>query len=396
MVLYECVFRKREFIGMIPLSIPNISGKEGKYLQECIESNFVSSVGPFVDRFEEDVLKASGGRSAVATASGTAGLFLALTALGVRRGDLVVLPSFTFIASANAIAHCGAVPWLFDVEARSWTLDPGQVKECLALQTDRRDGELIHIASGRRIGAIMPVYTFGTPADMDAFKIISKEYQLPLIADAAAALGASYRERNLGELADLTVFSFNGNKTITSGGGGMVVGGEKSLLKRIRHLSTQARLGPHYDHDEVGFNYRMTNLQAAVGCAQLERLDEFVSAKRSIAKKYNQAFMGIPGAGIFPKVVYAKSACWFSGVTINKPILKEVNSLCQKMRENGIEGRTFWKPVHLQAPYSESPYTSFDITESFWSNILTLPCSTNLTDDDQRKVIDVVSRLLKN
>ena len=381
---------------MIPLSIPNISGKEGKYLQECVESNFVSSVGPFVDRFEEDVMKASGARGAVATASGTAGLFLALKAVGVRRGDLVILPSYTFVASANAIAHCGAVPWLFDVEARSWTLDSGQVKECLALQTERHEGELIHLKSGRRIGAIMPVYTFGIPADMDAFKGISEEYQLPLVADAAPALGASYRGRNLGELADLTVFSFNGNKTITSGGGGMVVGGVEVLLKRIRHLSTQARIGPHYDHDEVGFNYRMTNLQAAVGCAQLERLDEFVLAKRSIAKKYNQAFMEIPGAGIFPEVTYAESACWFSGITINKPILKEVNYLCQQMCENGVEGRTFWKPIHLQVPYSESPYTSFDVTESFWSSILTLPCSTNLTDDDQRKVIDVVSRLLKN
>ena len=381
---------------MIPLSIPNISGKEGKYLQECIESNFVSSVGPFVDRFEEDLMKASGARAAVATASGTAGLFLALKVLGVRRRDLVILPSYTFIASANAIAHCGAVPWLFDVDVRSWTLDSNQVKESLALQTERREGELIHLKSGRRIGAIMPVYTFGTPADMDALKDIADEYQLPLVADAAAALGARYRGRNLGELADLTVFSFNGNKTITSGGGGMVVGGEKVLLQSIRHLSTQARKGPHYDHDEVGFNYRMTNLQAAVGCAQLERLDEFVSAKRNITKKYNRAFIGIPGVGIFPEATYAESACWFSGITINKPILKEVNSLCQQMRENGIEGRTFWKPIHLQIPYSQSPYNSFDVTESFWSSILTLPCSTNLTNDDQKKVIDVVTRLLKS
>jgi aminotransferase in exopolysaccharide biosynthesis len=381
---------------MIPLAIPNISGNEGKYLQECVDNNFVSSVGPFVDRFEDDVAKASGAQHAVATASGTSGLLLALIAVGVRRDDLVILPSYTFIASANAIAHSGAMPWLFDVEARSWTLDPAQVKECLASQTERREGELIHRESGRRVGAIMPVYTFGTPADMEAFQIIAKEFQLPLVADAAAALGASYQKQNLGEQADLTVFSFNGNKTITCGGGGMVVGGQEHLLKRIRHLSTQARLGPDYDHDEVGFNYRMTNLQAAVGCAQLERLDEFVSAKRSIANKYNQAFMGIPGAGIFPEVSYAESACWFSGITINKPILKGVNSLCQQMRENGIGGRTFWKPVHLQAPYSESPYTSFDVTESFWSSILTLPCSTSLTDDDQRKVIDVVSRLLKN
>jgi len=381
---------------MISLAIPNISGKEGEYLQECVDSNFVSSVGPFVDRFEEAVAKASGAQGAVATTSGTSGLHLALISVGVRRDDLVILPSFTFIASANAIAHSGAIPWLFDVEARSWTLDPSQVKKQLASQTERRGGELIHRESGRRVGAIMPVYTLGMPADMDAFRSISEEFQLPLVADAAAALGARYQERNLGKLADLTVFSFNGNKTVTCGGGGCVVGEQERLLKRIRHLSTQARSGPHYNHDEVGFNCRMTNLQAAVGCAQLERLEEFVSAKRCIARLYNQAFSGVPGVGFLPKVTYAESACWFSGITINKPVLKDVSFLCQQMRERGIEGRTFWKPIHLQGPYGESPFASFNVTEQLWFRILTLPCSTNLTEENQRKVIDTVSKLLQN
>ena len=381
---------------MIPLAVPNISGNEGEYLRECVDSNFVSSVGPFVDRFEEAAVKASEAQFAVATASGTTGLHLALIAVGVRRDDLVILPSFTFIAGANAIAHSGAMPWLFDVEARSWTLDPAQVKEHLASQTEWRRGELIHRESGRRVAAIMPVYTLGMPADMDSFRSISEEFQLPLVADAAAALGARYRGRNLGKLADLTVFSFNGNKTVTCGGGGCVVGEQEHLLKRIRHLSTQARSGPHYDHDEVGFNCRMTSLQAAVGCAQLERLGEFVSAKRCIANLYNQAFREIPGIGFLPEVSYAESACWFSGITINKPVLKDVSLLCQQMRERGIEGRTFWKPIHLQKPYGESPFASLDVTERFWFRILTLPCSTNLTEEDQRKVIAVVSELLQN
>ena len=379
---------------MIPLAIPNVSGKEGEYLRECVDSNFVSSVGPFVERFEEAVAKASGAQFAAATTSGTSGLHLALIAVGVRRDDLVILPSFTFIASANAITHSGATPWLFDVEARSWTLDPAQVKECLAAQTERHGGELIHRKSRRRVGAIMPVYTLGMPADMDAFRSISEEFRLPLVADAAAALGARYRGQNLGKLADLTVFSFNGNKTITCGGGGCVVGEQERLLQRIQHLSTQARSEPRCNHDEVGFNYRMTNLQAAVGCAQLERLEELVLAKRGIAKLYNQAFMGMAGVGFLPEVTYAESACWFSGITINKPDLKDVSLLCQQMREQGIEGRTFWKPIHLQEPYSESPFTSFDVTERFWFRILTLPCSTNLTEKDQRKVIAVVSEIV--
>ena len=175
-----------------------------------------------------------------------------------------------------------------------------------------------------------------------------------------------------------------------------MVGEQERLLKCIRHLSTQARSGPHYSHDEVGFNYRMTNLQAAVGCAQLERLEEFVSVKRCIAKLYKQAFMGTPGIGFLPEVTYAESACWFSGITINKPDLKDVSLLCQQMYKQGVEGRTFWKPIHLQEPYGESPFASFDVTERFWFRVLTLPCSTNLTEEDQRKVIAVVSKLLQN
>ena len=227
---------------MIPLAVPNLGGNEARYLQECVETNFVSSVGPFVDRFEAMVAEASGASHAVATSSGTTGLHAALTALGVGRDDLVVLPSFTFIASANAISHCGATPWLLDVCGDSWTLDVAQLARVLETQAERRDGDLVHRESGRRVAALMPVYTLGLPAEMEPLVRVAMRHGLPVVADAAAALGARYRGRAVGALgADLSVFSFNGNKTVTAGGGGVVVGEDEALCARVRHLTTTAR-----------------------------------------------------------------------------------------------------------------------------------------------------------
>jgi perosamine synthetase len=379
---------------MIPLAVPNISGKEGAYLQECVTSGFVSSVGPFVTRLEAMAAEAGGSAHAVATSSGTSGLHLALTAIGVERGDLVIAPSFTFIASANAISHCGASPWLFDVSEEHWTLDAAQVKVALGQQTVREGRRLIHRESGRRVGAILAVHTLGQPADMDALRAVATDFSLPLVADAAAALGAEYKGGRVGALADLSVYSFNGNKTVTAGGGGMVVGENAELLRWCRHLSTTARAGIDYEHDAVGFNYRMTNLQAAVGCAQMERLDEFVAAKRRIDARYREAFAGVAGLARFPVVPWAQSACWFSGVLINSGRFPAVRDICKQLRERGVEARTFWKPVHLQTPYAATPRATQNICENIWSRILTLPCSTNLTQQEQDTVIAALQEIL--
>ena len=203
---------------MIPLVVPNLNGREAEYLQQCIKTTFVSSIGPFVERFEGVVANATGVSQAVAVSSGTSGLHAALVAVGVGRDDLVVLPSFTFIASANAIAYCGASPWLFDVTEESWTLDPALLTKHFETETYQKNGRLIHKETGRRVAAVMPVYTFGMPADMDAIVKIANDYNLPVIADGAAALGATYKGRLSGNLgADLTIYSFNGNKTVTTG-----------------------------------------------------------------------------------------------------------------------------------------------------------------------------------
>lgn len=377
---------------MIPLAVPNLAGREAEYLQECITSTFVSTVGPFVGRFEAMVAEASGAKYAVATSAGTTALHAALVASGVQRGDLVIAPSFTFIASVAAIAHCGAQPWLFDVAADSWTLDPQLLAATLEAETERtKDGSLRHRPTGQRVAAILPVYTLGIPADMDPIVVLAEQYGLPIVADAAAALGTSYKSRPSGALgADFTMFSFNGNKTVTAGGGGAIVTDDQAKAKLFRHLTTTARVGADYDHDMVGFNYRMTNLQAAVGCAQMENLDLFLNAKQRIAITYRDAFAGLDMVEPFPDPDYVRNGHWFAGVVFSRDFAGHLPELRGRLREAGIDARPFWKPAHLQSPYADAPHSSMPVSDDIWPRVLTLPCSTGLSQSDQEKVIDSV------
>lgn len=379
----------------IPLAVPNLTGNERAYLNRCIDTTFVSSVGEFVNQIEKMTAEKCNARYGVATSSGTTGLHLALTGVGVKRDELVVVPTFTFIASANAVAHCGAAPWLMDISEASWTLDAEQVERELAEKTVWRDSRLIHRDSGRRVAAIMPVYTMGNVPDMDRLRKIAAQYYLPLIADAAAALGARYKEKNIGELADLSVISFNGNKTVTAGGGGMVVGNNEELMKKLKHLSTTARVSAEYDHDAVGFNYRMTNIQAAVGCAQMEQMEEFVAKKRRIRGFYDEAFAEVENLSLFPIPQDVESACWFSGIVLNQGGLEQVKSLCAKLGEKGIEARSFWKPVHLQKPYQAAVKAdSLANSANLWNRIVTLPCSTNISEEELEYVAETVKEIL--
>lgn len=379
---------------MIPLAVPNLAGKEREYLNECIDTTFVSTVGPFVSRFESMISQASGYAHTVATSAGTTGLHAALLAVGVEPGNLVIVPGLSFIATANAVAHAHAQPWLLDISADTWTLDPARLAEALAQETSPGDdGRPVHRASGKRVAAILPVYTLGVPADMDAISAIARQYGLPIVADGAAGLGATYKHRPLGQTgADLTMFSFNGNKTVTAGGGGAVSGNDEALVKLVRHLTTTARVGADYDHDRVGFNYRMTNLQAAVGCAQMELLDRFVAKKQAIARFYDEAFRDLPNTTPFPSPDYAESACWFSGFSLKSG---DSTSLRLALREQGIDARPFWKPIHFQAPFANCPRGSLHVCEDVWQRIVTLPCSTGITDEELATVAQAVRRELK-
>lgn len=382
---------------MIHLAVPNLTGNEKKYLDDCIDTTYVSSVGEYVNRFEAMVAEATESATAVATSSGTTGIHAALTAAGVKHGELVIIPSFTFIASANAVRHCGADTWLMDISTSDWCLDPDLVQHEIEVHCEiRNDGQLYHKKSNKRIAALMPVYTLGNIPNMEQFRVIADKYNLPLIVDAACALGAKHNGQNFGVLADLSVLSFNGNKAVTCGGGGAVIGSNQEMLQHVRHLTTTARVGAEYDFDEVGFNFRMTNIQAAVGVAQMERLNDFIEKKRYVRKYYRKALSELQEQGITFFPTTDGSSCWFSGIVLPEGAnLERVREICGRLKENGIEARTFWKPVHLQKPYANSPKSKLIIAENLWQRIVTLPCSTNITDKELEKVSEAVKKAVK-
>lgn len=380
---------------MIPMAVPNLNGNEKKYLDNCIDTTFVSSVGEYVNRFEEMVAEATGCEEAVATSCGTTGLHAALTSIGVKHNDLVIIPSFTFIATANAVRHCGADPWMMEIKESDWCLDANIVKKEIERNCRMSDdGRLMHKDSNRCVSALMPVYTLGNIPDMDLFRAIADEYNLPLIVDAACAIGAKYKGQDFGSLSDLSILSFNGNKTITCGGGGAVIGRDQETVKHVRHLTTTARVWPDYDFDEAGFNYRMTNVQAAIGVAQMEKLQEFVNTKRKARDFYSEtlSYLNSKGIGLFPST--EGSSCWFSGLVLPIGSSLEYNKkICMELKKHDIEARPFWKPIHLQKPYSDCPKSNLDYTESLWQRILTLPCSTGITDDELETVVKTVKQV---
>jgi len=378
---------------MIPLAEPDLSGNEAAYLQECIASNYVSSVGPFVERFEALIAQSAGTATAVATCSGTAGLHVALVAIGVGPGDLVVTPAYSFIATANAVAVAGADPWFVDISPASWTLDPEALNAAFARDVVRNGNVAIHRPSGRRVAAILPVHTLGHPADLEAIALVARRYGVPIVADAAAAIGASYRGKPIGAAgADLSVFSFNGNKTITSGGGGAVVGLDSAVVKRVRHLSATARAGTAYQHDAVAFNYRMTNLQAAVGCAQMERLGPIMAAKRGVRARYVAGLAGLNGASVPPAAPWAESAFWINGFELAAASDARRAATVDRLRKDGIDAREFWQPLHRQQPYRGALAETLMISERLATGFIALPSSSNLSAGDQDRVIAACRR----
>lgn len=380
---------------MIPVAVPNLTGNEKKYLCDCIDTTFVSSVGEFVNKFEDMVAKSTRSQYAVATSAGTTGIHTALTAAGVKRDELVIVPTFTFVVTANAIRHCGADPWLMDMSADDWCLDPAKVREEIKNNCEQNGRKLIHKPTGKRVAALMPVYTIGNIPDMDAFRRLADEYKIPLIVDAAYAMGATYKGRPLGGLADASVISFNGNRTVTCGGGGVIVGNNKDLLGHARHLSTNARVWPDYDFDEVGFNYRMTNIQAALGCAQMERLEEFVASKRKTREYYATKLDGLKSKGIsfFPST--DGCSCWYSGIVLPEgSTWQDSKDFCRKMKEKDIEAKTFWKPVHIQPPYRDALCADVSVADNIWQRIIALPCSSGITDEELETVTNAIGAIL--
>jgi perosamine synthetase len=380
----------------IPVAVPNIGGNEWAYIKECLDTGWVSSVGPFVDRFETEFAKYLGVKHAVVTVNGTAALHVALLVAGVRPGDEVLMPSFTFIAPANAVRYCGAWPVFVDAEEATWQMDVGQAVEFMKSRCEWRDGALWNRESGRRIGAILPVHVLGHPVDMGPLLAAAREFQVPVVEDAAESLGAAYRGRPVGRMGTLACFSFNGNKVITTGGGGMIVTDDSALATRARYLSTTAKDdGDEGVHGTVGFNYRLTNLQAAMGCAQLERLDEFVAAKRRIATRYAEAFGDLSGVTPMPEAPWARHAFWMYSVRVNAVAARcTARELRQHLKQAGIDCRSFWQPMHLSPAHAGAQVLGGDVAARLYGEVLSLPCSTGLSEADQDTVISTIRKCL--
>lgn len=382
--------------GFIPLSVPEICGNEWKYVKECLDTNWVSSVGSFVDRFEKLIAERTGTKYAVATVNGTAALHIALLLAGVQTDDEVMVSSLTFIAPANAIRYVGAWPVFVDAEPTYWQLDPGKVAEFLENQCSWDGESLRNQTTGRRVRAILPVHILGHPVDMEPILNAAQKFKLPVIEDATEGLGARYRDKSLGSLGHAGCFSFNGNKIITTGGGGMLVTDNPDWAARARYLTTQAKDDPiEYIHHEVGYNYRLTNVLAAMGCAQAEQLDSFVEAKRRIARRYRERLAELPGVSLPQEADWAFSTFWMYTMLIDEQLCPmDSRKLVRELAALKIQVRPLWQPIHRSPAHGTSNNLNCPTAEMLHRRAISLPCSVGLTPADQNKVIDAVSTLL--
>jgi len=374
-------------VRAIPLAVPSLGGNAARYVQQCLDDNLVSSVGPFVERFEREFAAAVGARHAVACASGTAALHVALRLTGAGPGDQVAVPAFTFIASANAVAYTGASPWLVDSEPRSWNLDADRLHAAVCARAARGDP---------LPAAVEVVHVLGVPADVEPLLDLRARFGIPLVEDAAEALGATWTAgatagRQVGTVGDLGCFSFNGNKVLTTGGGGMIVTDDAELARRARHLTTQAKVpGPGYVHDEVGYNYRLTNLAAALGVAQLERLPDLLAAKRALADRYDAALGGLP-VTLPPRPAGTWPSAWLYSVLLDGAAPGEVAAA---LAARGVTSRRVWPPLHRQAPYAGAPRLGGEVADDLHRRGLSLPSSADLSPADQDRVVAALAEVL--
>jgi perosamine synthetase len=378
--------------GFIPLCVPEIRGNEWTYIKECLDTNFVSSVGPFVDRFERDVAARVGTRYAVACVNGTSALHIALLVTGIQPDDEVLVSTLTFIAPVNAIRYAGAWPVFVDAEPNYWQMDPQKVEDFLTRDCEWVNGELRSKITHRRVRAIMPVHILGHPCDTDPLLELASKYNLIVIEDATESLGAKYKGRVVGHLGDLACLSFNGNKLVTTGGGGMIVTDNEAWARKAKYLTTQAKDDPlEFVHNEIGYNYRLTNIQAALGVAQMEKLDEYIAIKRRIAATYTDAFKDVPGLTPIHEADWAFSVFWMFTILVDEVKYgMDSRALLRRLGANKIQTRPLWQPAHLSPAHHGAYATDCSTAERLNRDALSLPCSVGLKTDDQRRVLDLL------
>ncbi len=382
--------------GFIPLAVPEIRGNEWKYVKECLDTNWVSSVGSFVDRFEDMLAEYVGSKHAVATVNGTAALHVSLLVAGIEPDDEVIVSTLTFVAPVNAIRYVGAWPVFMDAEPDYWQMDPKKLERFLAEECQWKDGVLVNKASGRRVRSIIPVHVLGHPCDMTPIMELANKYGLTVIEDATESLGAGYDGRLLGRFGDIACFSFNGNKLITTGGGGMIVTDNQEWADRARYLTTQAKDDPiEYYHNEIGYNYRLTNIQAAMGVAQVEVLDELIEAKRTIARRYDEELRSIEGLTLMPTQPETTPVYWLYTILMSPgTTLEERKETIKTLNQQGVGSRPLWHPIHGLPPYADCQSYQMDASMDLYNRAISIPCSSGLTEIEQQRCIDSLKAVL--
>lgn len=383
----------------IPLSVPNIKGNEIKYVTSALEAEWVSTGGAMINRFEQDIAEYVRADGAAACQSGTAGIHMALHYLGVGAGDAVIVPALTFIAAVNPVRYEGAEPIFMDCDD-SLCMDPVKLSEFLKKECEKKDGSAVyHTPSGRRIRAIVVVHIFGNMADMESITKIAAEYGIPVVEDATEALGTyytdgKYKGKFAGTIGNIGVYSFNGNKIITTGGGGMVVSNDGAALDKIRYLSTQAKDdAANFIHNDVGYNYRMTNIQAAIGVAQLERLEEFIEIKKRNYLRYKAGIEEIKGAKLLGFRPDIRPNYWFYSLYLQDG-KADKQAVIDGLAQRGIQSRPIWGLIPEQKPYAGSVGYRLEVCRKYYERVVNIPCSSNLSEADVDRVLDALRAIL--
>lgn len=378
----EVVAAIRSVVGIEPavLHEPSFAGNEWLYLKECLDSTFVSSVGKFVNQFEADLAAYTGARHAVAVVNGTAALHIALMLAGVRAGDEVLVPALTFVATANAITYCGATPHFVDSEARTLGVGAEKLRSYLASHTEQRAGQCINRISGRVIRALIPMHTFGHPVDVDGLLALAHDFNIALVEDAAESLGSYYHGQHTGTFGLMGTLSFNGNKTITTGGGGAVLTNNAEIARHAKHLTTTAKLQHawEYRHDEIGYNYRLPNLNAALGCAQLEQLPTKLAAKRRLFQRYQAAFAAVDGVTLMAEPEHSQSNYWLQTLVIAPEQAALRDAILQATNDAGYMSRPAWTLMHELPAFNDCPHMDLSVAQSLAQRLLNIPSSAGL------------------
>jgi aminotransferase in exopolysaccharide biosynthesis len=366
--------------GPVALHEPKFNGNEWIYLKECLDSTYVSSVGKFVDRFESDLAKFTGAKHAVAVVNGTAALHIALKLAGVQAGDEVLVPALTFIATANAVAYCDASPHFVESETATLGVDPSALREYLISTTEQRSNQCVNRTTGRVIRALVPMHTFGHPAELDGLLAIAHDFNIALVEDAAESLGSYYHGQHTGTFGLMGTLSFNGNKTITTGGGGAILTNDPELARHAKHLTTTAKL-PHvweFRHDEIGYNYRLPNLNAALGCAQLEQLPTKLADKRALFTRYQMVFQRVTGVKLMIEPAQCQSNYWLQTLLLDSGNAGQRDAILKAANDAGFMSRPAWTLISELGPFKTCPRMDLTMAQSLVQRLINIPSSSGL------------------